>query len=46
MGDRFAQQHADPAGSGAIYGSFTRVFGITREQLTNGALPDVKLEVQ
>lgn len=25
---------------------FTRVFGITREQLTNGALPDVKLEVQ
>ena len=25
---------------------FTRVFGITREQLTNGPLPDVKLEVQ
>ena len=25
---------------------FTRVFGITREQLTNGLLPDVKLEVQ
>lgn len=25
---------------------FTRVFGITSEQLTNGALPDVKLEVQ
>ena len=24
----------------------TRVFGITREQLTNGPLPDVKLEVQ
>ena len=22
VGDRFAQQHADPAGSGAIYGSF------------------------
>lgn len=25
---------------------FTRVFGITRKQLTNGLLPDVKLEVQ
>lgn len=25
---------------------FTRVFGITREQLTKGPLPDVKLEVQ
>lgn len=25
---------------------FTRVFGITREQLTNDLLPDVKLEVQ
>lgn len=25
---------------------FTRVFGITREQLTNGPLPVVKLEVQ
>lgn len=25
---------------------FTRVFGITREQLTKGSLPDVKLEVQ
>ena len=24
----------------------TRVFGITRKQLTNGLLPDVKLEVQ
>ena len=25
---------------------FTRVFGITREQLTNGPLPDVRLGVQ
>ena len=25
---------------------FTHVFGITREQLTKGPLPDVKLEVQ
>lgn len=31
---------------GELVDLFTRVFGITREQLTKGPLPVVKLEVQ
>ncbi len=46
VGDHFAQQHAKPTGSRAVHGSLYSRVRITREQLTNGPLPDVKLEVQ